>query len=183
MLQRILRVIRLDETVFAEIERDEAATGEAFIIVLLTSFLSALGAGLDSPRFFGAFISDFLGGVVLSWLLWSVITLWVGTKIYNGDADLGEMLRCIGYANAPRFIGFLRFIPCVGWVFVLIGWVLSLIAAFFAIREALDLDTTKTIATVIIGWIVSLIVSILFGLVSAGTALTWRAITGAFTGR
>lgn len=110
MLDRVLRVIKLDQTVFGEVEKDESATAEAFIIVLVTSFLSALGSGFASGRFFPSFIGTFIMGI-LGWVIWSVITLWVGTKLYNGQADLGEMLRTIGYANAPRLLGFFAWIP------------------------------------------------------------------------
>jgi len=183
MLDRIIRVIKLDQTVFAEIEHDESLTSEAFIIVLAASFLAAIGAAIGSGRFFLSFISSLLSGVILNWIVWSVITLWVGTQIFDGDADLGELLRTIGYANAPRFLGVFQFIPCVGWILALAGWILSLIAGFLAIREALDLDTPQTVATVAIGWVVSFVISLLIGVVAAGTAFTWRAITAPFTGR
>ncbi len=176
-LDRILRVIKLDATVFAEVEKDESATVEAFIIVLATSFLAALGTGIGSRgRFLGAFLGAFLASVILNWIVWSFITLWIGTNVFHGKADLGEMLRTIGYANAPRFIGFFSFIPLVGWILSLAGAILSLIAAFLAIREALELDTTKTIATVVIGWIIIFIISIILAAIFAGAALTIGAV-------
>ena len=184
MFDRILRVIKLDQSVFAEIEKDESATAEALIIVLAASFLSALGAGIaNSGRFFGAFIGEFVTGVLVGWIVWSLITLWIGTNLFEGKADLGEMLRTIGYASAPRLLGLFRFIPCIGPLIALIGAILSLVAAFFAIREALDLDTPKTLATVVIGWIVVLIISIIVGVITAGTALTLGAMWSVLTGR
>ena len=182
MLDRVLRVIKLDQTVFGEVEKDESATAEAFIIVLVTSFLSALGSGFASGRFFPSFIGTFIMGI-LGWVIWSVITLWVGTKLYNGQADLGEMLRTIGYANAPRLLGFFAWIPCVGWIISLAGAILSLVAGFYAIREALELDTTQTIATVVIGWVVVFVINLIVTLITAGTALTLGAIWSLFTGR
>lgn len=169
MLERLLRVAQLDRTVFAEIEHDESLTSEAAIIVVAANFLAALGSGFASPRFFGAFIGTLISGVLFGWLLWSFLTMWIGTNIFEGDADLGEMLRVIGYASAPRLLGLFGFIPCVGWILSLAGAILSLVAAFFAIQEGLDLDTPKTLATVAIGWVISFVLTLLVGILTGGT--------------
>lgn len=163
MLERIERVIKLDRSVFGEIARNEALTSEAFVIVLVTSFLSALGGGFAGRGpFFRGFFSDLISGIVVGWLLWALITLLIGTKVFNGQADYPEMLRVLGYANAPRLIGVLQIIPVIGWLFTLAGAILSLIAAFLAIREALGLDDSKTAATVVIGWLILLVLLLIF---------------------
>ncbi len=109
--------------------------------------------------------------------------MWIGTSVFGGDADLGEMLRVIGYATAPRLLGFFSFIPCVGWIVALAGAILSLIAAFFAIREGLDLDDAKAIATAIIGWVIAFVIQLVITALFAGAALTVGTIFGALTGR
>ena len=163
MLERILRVIRLDQGVFAEVEQDKSLTAEAFVIVLSTSLLSALGAGFGgSWSFLRGFVGELFSGIILGWIVWAAITYWIGTRIYDGDADMGEMLRTLGYASAPRLLGLLQIIPLIGWLFVLIGWGVSLVAGFLAVREALDIDTPKAIATVLIGWIIFIVFSIIF---------------------
>lgn len=182
--ERVLRIIKLDKTVFTEVEHDESATAEALIIVLVTGFLSAIGQGISSDTgFFGAFIGSFISSILISWILWSLLTLWIGTNVFGGEADLGEMLRVIGYATAPRLLGFFSFIPCVGWIVALAGAILSLVAAFFAIREGLDLDDTKAIATAIIGWVIAFVIQLVITALFAGAALTVGTIFGALTGR
>ena len=178
MLERIIRVIRLDKTVYAEVEHDESLTSEAFIIVVIASFLAALGGAIGSGRFLGSFLWSLVSGIVLSWGLWAFITQWVGTNVFDGEADLGEMLRVIGYANAPRFLGVLGFIPFIGWIFGLAGLILSLVAAFLAIQEGLDLDTPKTVATVVIGWVIGLVVNLALGALLLGPGIAMRAFTG-----
>ncbi len=160
MLQRILRIIQLDAKVFREIEGDANATGEAVIIVVVASLLSAIGAGI-AGRSFGSFFWDLLMGVLLGWVLWAIISYFVGTSLFDGKSSVEGMLRVLGYARAPALLGFFRFIPCVGWIFVLLGWLLSLIAGVLAIREAMEFDTGKAIITVLIGWAVALLLAIL----------------------
>jgi len=184
ILQRVLRVIKLDKAVFSEIEHDESATVEALIIVVVTGFLSAIGKGISSDTgFFGAFIGSFLSSILISWILWSLITLWIGTSVFGGEAELGEMLRVIGYATAPRLLGFFSFIPCVGWIVALAGAILSLIAAFLAIREGLDLDDVKAIATAIIGWVIASVIQLVITALFAGVALTVGTIFRMLTGQ
>ena len=102
---------------------------------------------------------------VLNYYVWSYVTLWVGTNLFDGTADAGEMLRVLGYAHTPQLLGLLSFIPCVGWVFSLAGLVLSLIAAVIAIRQGLDFDTGKAVITAIIGWVIITIINVVIGLV------------------
>ena len=153
MLDRIVRAIRLDWTVFSEIAQDRGAMKEAALIVAIVSFLSAVGTGIARSSF-GAFIGDWLAGILLGWIGWAIITYFVGTRMFNGDTDIAEMLRVLGYANAPILLGLLGFIGCIGWVFTLVGGLLALGAAILAIREAMDLATENAIVTAVIGWVI-----------------------------
>ncbi len=195
MLQRILGVFKLDKATFAEIEADQSATTQAAIVVVLVALIAGIGAaiaavmvnrtmpgvieglgesgieGLDlsmipqmSP--IGAFLNAAIGAL-LSWLVWSALTYFIGTKLFGGTADMGEMLRVIGFAQAPRLLSGLSFIPCLGGILGLVGWVWALAASFVAIREGLDLDSGKTLVTIILAFIGAFLVSFLIGLVMA----------------
>jgi hypothetical protein len=80
--------------------------------------------------------------------LWSVVTWFVGTRFFGGVADVGEMLRVIGFAYLPMLFSI---IPCVGGF---IGIIWTFAAGFIAIRQGLDLDNTKAFFTVVIGAVV-----------------------------
>ena len=187
MVDRVFRAIKLDTDFYQEAEQDTSLTQEALWVVIIVSLASGLGSLL------GAIFTGQLGAALLSALLtivvgiggyylWAYITLFVGTRFFDGDADFGEMLRTLGYAHAPRLLGLLSFIPCVGWVFSLAGFVLSLVAAVIAIREAMDFDTGKAVITAIIGWIIvviiSVIIGVVFGIGAAGAGGIMSAIQG-----
>jgi hypothetical protein len=106
---------------------------------------------LGSGSFFSGFISTLLGAFI-GWLLWSVVSYFVGTSFFGGQADLGEMLRVVGFAYTPQLFAI---IPCIGGI---IGAIWSLIAGFIAIRQGLDLDNTKAFLTAVIGFIAYVIV-------------------------
>jgi hypothetical protein len=148
MLNRILGVFKLDVKTFEEIEHDTSLTFPAVIIVLLVSLVSGVGNGLFNGFIHQSFMGGFFGsliGVLLGWLLWSVVTWFVGTRFFKGEADLGQMLRVIGFAYAPMI---LSIIPCVGG---LIGIIWAIAAGFIAIRQGLDLDDLKAFFTVVVG--------------------------------
>ena len=86
----------------------------------------------------------------------------MGTSLFGGEADLGEMLRVIGFAYAPQFLGI---IPCIGW---LIGAIWTLIAGFIAVRQGLDLDNTKAFLTIVIGFVVYIVGAVIVGVFIGG---------------
>ena len=100
--------------------------------------------------------------LVFGWLLWSLVSWLVGTTIFGGKADWGEMLRVIGFAYSPQILGI---IPCIGGI---AGAIWSLIAGFVAIRQGLDLDNLKAFLTIVIGFIVYIILYAILGVVLGG---------------
>jgi len=163
MIERLMRIVKFDHTVWAEIEHDENANIEAGVIVVGSALLSSIGSAIGGGGF-GGFLIGLLGGVLLSWLLWSWVTQMIGTKLFGGEADFWEVARCLGYATAPTALGILAVIPCIGWLVGIAAWILSLVLGFFATREALDLPTDKTIITIAIGWVVVLIINIVLAM-------------------
>lgn len=164
MLRRVVRAAKLDVDFFNEVEMDTSLTQEALMVVILVSLISSIGSFIGGivGSGFGtallALIAALVTGVV-TYYIWAYVTYFVGTQLFNATADPGELLRVLGYASGPRVLGLLSFIPCVGALISLAGGVWSLIAGFIGVREALDLDTTKTLITVVIGWVIVLIIT------------------------
>jgi len=176
LLNRIIGVFKLDSRTFEEIENDRSATGQAALVVLIVALLGAIGSGiLTASTGGGSFIGSFLGGLIapfIGWFVWSAITYFVGTSFFGGRADMGEMLRVIGFAYAPQVLGI---IPCIG---TLIGLIWTLVALFIAIRQGLDLDNTKTALTIVIGLVAYIIVFFIIGLIFGGGMAAMGALSG-----
>ncbi len=148
MIARIIGVFKLDKATFEEIEHNNNLTLPAGIIVIVVSLLAGLGNGFFNGIFHRSFFSGFFGALVatiIGWILWSVVTWFVGTRLFQGQAQVDEMMRVIGFAYVPMV---LAIIPCVGHV---IGIIWAIAAGFIAIRQGLDLDDMKTFLTIIIG--------------------------------
>ncbi len=170
MVDRIMRIIKLDFSVFKEIEADPNATSEAAIVVLLASLLSAIGTGIASRGFFMPFIGGLVSGLV-GWVVWAAVTHFVGKALYQSGGTFESMLRVLGYASAPRFLGILSFIPCFGALAGLAALILSLVAGVMAISEGLDVDTGQAIIVAVIGWIGLFIVNMVATTIFGGMAL------------
>ena len=164
IIERIVRIIKLDTKVYPEIAHDERATTEAAIVVVVAALFAAIGNAVGAQSI-GRFFVSLITGVLISWLLWSYVTMFIGTRLFQGQATFWEMARTLGYANAPMILGILAVFGCVGGVIGIVAAVLSLIAGFFAVRETLELTTEKAIITILVGWVILIVVSLIVNMV------------------
>lgn len=167
IIQRTLRMVKLDWTVFGEIRRDTQANAQAALIVLIVSIVSAIAAGIGAGNFFGAFLVRLLSGVLLNFMLWSYATTFIITNFYGSDADFWQVARVLGYANLPMILVVLGVFGCLGGLVASLAWVVVLVVAFFGMREAFELSTERTIVAVAVSWLVILIASIPLNLIFA----------------
>ena len=169
IIQRLVRIAKFDTTVFEEIEHDENANTEAAIVVVVASLLAALGAAISGGGATGFGFS--LVMAVISWLIWSYLTMFMGTRLFQGETNFWEMARVIGYASAPNALGILGVFGCLGGIVSFAASILSLVISVIAIREALDLPTEKAILTAVIGWIVIVVVTAILGSAVLGVSM------------
>lgn len=185
MLNRVLRAARLDVALYNEVEADTRLNQEALIVVIIVSALSGIGSFLGALFTETSILSGILGLAwviiwgIIGYYIWAYLTWWLGTNLFKGTAEPGELLRTLGYASGPRALGVLSFIPCVGPLLALVGAVWALVCGVVAVREALDLDTGNAIVTVVVGWIVIMVVGFLVAAVLGVGALGLGALTGA----
>lgn len=185
MIKRLIGVFALRPQVFENIGQDPAATWQAALIVGIVGFISAVSAAISAAIWgvafrasnFGlgvidgaiadigfrlpvlngpipAFLSTFVGAYV-SWLLWALVTWLIGEYIFQGDAGFAELARITGYAKAPQILSGLGFIPGVGWIARLVGWVWMLFATFFGVKQGLELSNGKTLLTLLLSSLVT----------------------------
>ncbi len=162
--QRMIGAATLDVPTYEEVEHDTTATGQAAGVVGIVAVASAVGAiGAGGAGMVGGILSAFIG-----WLIWSAVTLVIGTKVFDGTADMGEMLRTLGFAQAPGVLNVLGFIPVLGWIVRLAVGIWMLVCGVIAVRQALDFTTGKAIGTVLLGWLCYLVVAVVIAGVLGG---------------
>ncbi len=165
-VQRMIGAARVDPAMYQEVEHDTTATGQAAGVVAIVAVCSAIGgAGAGAVGMAAAVVAALMG-----WLVWAGVTYLIGDKLLGGTATWGELLRAVGFAQAPGVLYLFAVLPFFGWLVRLVVGVWILVCGIVALREALDVSTGKAILTAVLGWFAMMILSgILLG---AGGGLT-----------
>lgn len=160
MFNRALRTAMLDASAYRDVARDPAATAQALLIFALTTIavgIAALHAGF----------TGFIVGLVASFIAWVVyafIVFWIGTSVFGAPTapgSWGALFRTLGFANVPRALLFLGFIPVLGIIIGVIALLWTLITTVVAIQEGMRLELGGALVTAVLGWIALFIGSFL----------------------
>ncbi len=155
---------RLDQATYEAVEHDTNATSQAAIVVVLAAIASGIGALGDGGE---GFIFGIIAGIV-GWIAFAAAAYIVGTKLLAAagtEADLGQLLRVLGFAQVPQLITIVGFIPVVGWIVGMIALVWGIMTTITALRAALEMSTGRAIATAIIAIIAeAIVVGIIFAI-------------------
>lgn len=176
---RVIGALRLQASTYEEVEHDATATSQAAMIVIGGAISSALASlAYFSLLGFGGFAMAAVVGVILRPIMWvvgSYVLLIVGTKLMPGkntEADLGQLLRCTGFAAAPMLGGIIGIIPILGWLisFLLSLWAIA--ATVVAVKAALDYDDiVKAVIVTVIAWVVIWVVMMICAAIIATMGL------------
>jgi hypothetical protein len=148
VFQRAIGAAKLDIDVYEEVEADTEATGQAAGVVAVVAICAAIG-GMGGGASKALWV---LAASLFGWLLWSGITYLIGDKLLGGTATWGELLRTIGFAQAP---GVLFALGALGGyasyvTYAVVIWIL--VTGFIAIRQALDFGNFRALLTAIFGF-------------------------------
>ena len=183
MFERMLGALMLNPQTYADVEHDRGATIQALIIVVAVSIAGGIGGLLagDVDIVRGIIFGVIRG--VLSWALWALAALLVGTtllKTADTHADWGQVARGTGYAQTPGLLNVLVFIPIVGGIVGFAVFVWQLAGMLFAIRESLDYNSLwRAFFVVLIALIpvaiINIIIVALLGIGDGGTSESTEA--------
>ncbi|MGD9889995.1 MAG: zinc-ribbon domain-containing protein [Dehalococcoidia bacterium] len=155
LLQRVIRLLRLDTSIFAELYSDNAATIPVVAYAAAVLLLSGLGGmffissqfGFDTYEFVGGssgsefFLRSIVLGTVLALVMvvaWSGVTMMVLRQLAGVDANLYGIARVLGVAITPLVLALLLIIDDIffGLSWIALGGVASL--ALIGVLEAID---------------------------------------------
>ena len=169
-LGRLVGAAALRPAIYEEVEADRGANGQALAVVVL----SGVAAGVGARGFGAGRLSDVAFFTLLAlatWGLWAVLTYQLGARIMperQTNADLGELLRTLGFAAAPGVIHLAALVPGLARPVFALAAVWMLLAMIVAVRQALDYRTTRhAVAVCLAGWLLAigfaLAIGLLFG--------------------
>ncbi|MCS7207767.1 MAG: YIP1 family protein [Dehalococcoidia bacterium] len=161
MLNRMWRAARLDASLYEEVEADSKATGQAMVVVVLSSLATGIG-GLTEGGVVGLLVGIGMG--LLGWGLWAYLNYLIGGRLWKEaqtHADWGQLARVMGFASTPRLISVLALVPVPAFRFLvyLVATIWTWIAMVIAVRQALDYKSTlRAVVVTGLGWLVNAIV-------------------------
>jgi hypothetical protein len=169
-IQRLIGAATLDGRTYEEVEADTTATGQAGLVVLLSSVATgfgSVGAGAFDLR--GIAVGT-LGGVA-GWVSWAALTYLIGTRVMpepQTRANLGELLRTLAFASSPGLLRLVGVIPILRWPTFFVTALWMLFAMVVAVRHALDYrSTARALGVCVVGWALSLAVAAAIGILFA----------------
>jgi len=161
--QRLVAALKLDPTLYEEIERDEGALGQAAGVVAISAVATALGAAgvVGAGGMFSGLLSSFV-----TWLVWTALVWMIGVKIFEHTSDFEELLRTLGFVAAPQILYVAAIIPVPLWhaLVGLVVLVMTAIAFVRAVRSALDVDTGKALLVAGCALIAHVVIAAAFGI-------------------
>ena len=161
-LDRMLRAAKLDVNLYEEVEADTGAMRQAMGVVVLSSI--AAGIGSIATGGLGGILMGTIAALI-GWFVWAFLTYYIGTKLLpepQTRADLGELLRTIGFSSSPGLIRVLGIIPGLGGVVFIVASIWMLVAMVIAVRQALDYESTlRAVGVCVIGWIIQALIFVL----------------------
>lgn len=165
LMDRVMRAVKLDPTVYKEVSADDTKTTEAMLVVAIAAAIGGLGTIIGPGNFT-------FGGWILSIALAPTLGLGIGTgvlwiigKLFNGKAAFMEMFRPLGYAYAPST---LSIIPIIGGF---IGLVWSMVCAVIAVRESEEVTTGSAAAIVLIPSAILFVILLIAAAAIVGTLI------------
>jgi len=113
-VRRMVGAAKLNATIYEEIETDAGSARQAMAVVCLSAVAAAIGRiGPGGVR--GPVIG--LVAAPLGWLVWTLLTWFIGTKILpeaQTEASPGQLLRTAGFSTSPGVFRAFGFIPILG---------------------------------------------------------------------
>lgn len=156
---RIIRAAKLDVSLYEEVEADKTALGQAMGVVVLSSVAAGIGVMVFKRPV--TLITGIMGALI-GWYIWAFLTYWIGTKLLpepQTKADVGELLRTIGFSSSPGLIRVLGIIPVLRGIALFVASIWMLIAMVIAVRQALDYKSTgRAVGVCLIGWLIQLLI-------------------------
>jgi hypothetical protein len=141
---RLIGAARLDDRTYEEVEHDTTATGQAAAVVIIAAIAAAIGGAAEGNE---GLIAGVLG-TLIGWVVSSAFVYFIGTQLLPSaqtQADLGQVLRTMGFAEVPSFLLVLGFIPVIGALAALVVFVWAILTRITAIRAALEVSTGRAV--------------------------------------
>ncbi len=163
LFARMIRAIRLDQSLFDEVINDPKTQGHSYWVVAILAM--ATGYGMFS-RAGSMAVNIGLAVTFLSWYVWAFTIYFAGTRIFHAEPsriDRKTVLRVMAFASAPGIIRIFGVIPNTTLIIFLFTSAWIVLAGAMGIKLIFRLDKLgKSILLCAATWLVVLFLQIFF---------------------
>jgi hypothetical protein len=165
-LSRFIGAALLRREAYEDVEADPKSLGQAVVTVLASAFAAGIGAfGMVAGR--PAVLAVIAVLALGIWMLWAYLAYEIGARLMPTPvtrADVGQLLRTMGFASAPGLLRIFGVIPGATTAVFAVTEVWMLMAMIVAIRQALDYTSTARAAIVCgLGWLLAILFGVILG--------------------
>jgi hypothetical protein len=186
LMQKVRRLATLDTSVFDDVRTDASFTPAAVVIAAVSTLLFGLGGWLwavfeDYPDTGEILLKSAIIGTVVSLVLWAVaigVIYVLLTQVFRARADMNELVRVLALATLPLALGFLFFIPSIGYAISLTSIALVLGLSLIAVQSATDAPAGKALAATAAGFFVWALILVLLS--DSGDFITDKIVPNIF---
>jgi hypothetical protein len=158
----LLRLARLDLSVFDDVKDDASATLPAITVMVAASFLAGLGSWLwwviEPPKDgTEVFLKSTIFGSIFQaalWFVWVYVAAMVLTRGYKAAADMNGMIRTMGLAFAPMAISLLVAVSVLSIPFAVIAVGATVLLSYVAIQAVTDASPQQVMLANLAGFAV-----------------------------
>lgn len=168
IINRVMRLARLDTTVFDEVRDDAQELVPALIVLGISALLAGLGGALYwtivPSEFYtpeNLWLNSFILGAVFFFVMYLVSALVIYVvlaQLFKVSADLQSLLRTLGYASIPFALSLLMLLPVLWPVFALVPLALLFVMMIYAVQAATNADSNQVVMATAAGFVVMVFV-------------------------
>lgn len=166
VINRLVRLAKLDTTVFDEVRDDANELIPAVVITVVSALLAGLGALLfwsvvasGTPD--RVFVNQVIFGSIFMAVMYGVAVLVVYVvmvQMFKVQVELYALARTMGYASFPLAACILMFIPILWPVFAIVPLALLLVTTIYAVQSATSAQSNQVVIASLIGFAVFVLV-------------------------
>lgn len=162
----MLGAVTLDCRVYQEVKADHHATAQALGVVALASLGAGLGwVGVGPGRFLAMALLTLVA--IAGCMARILLTYGIGTRWFpepQTRADLGTLVRTLGFAQTPGIFRVLALVPGLGLPVTVVTAIWTLATMVVAVRVALDYTSAlRALGVCLIGWGLPLAIVVIVG--------------------
>jgi hypothetical protein len=185
LIERAKNMITTPKTEWLVVESEMPTTQSLLIsYVLPLAILASIGRILSGLVWGGFFNAYFVWWAIVG-LISIIASFYVSIYVidmlapsFNSEKNLNRSAQLVAYSNTPAWIGsFLSFIPFIGFLFVIAGWIYSIYLFYIGLGPLKKTPEDKKIVYMIVSFIViiaifyiisAILMAILAGMIGFG---------------